>query len=374
MTEVFPRPTHVEVDLGILTDNYQCIVDRVQGRPVLAVIKANAYGHGLVRLGQLYEALGAAALGVAVLEEGIALRKAGITMPILVMGGVLVDQVPLYFRYDLMLTAPSVDKLETIDACARACGVTANVHLKIDTGMERIGTHWYTAERLLSCSLSCLHISVKGVFSHLANHDRRHALVQLERFEEALDFYRTASVPTPTRHLANSAALVDAPETWLDMVRPGIALYGAAPEAWGMAKWGLRPALSWKSRVVYFKVVRKGDPVSYDGRWSAPRDTRMITVPVGYGDGFARGLDDGGVVLVGGKRYPLRGSVCMDQVLVDIGNDSAYNGDEVVLIGRQGAESVTLDDHARWTSTVTYEVLTRISDRVPRMYVGDASR
>ena len=226
------RPTHLQVDLDQLAANYAAIQTHVRGRKVMAVLKANAYGHGLVPMARLYEHLGADMLGVAYLEEGIRLRRAGITTPILVLGGIIGDQIPAFLQHDLTLTASSVDKLLAIEEVAAAIGRRARVHLKIDTGMERIGVHWYSAAPLIEASLRCLHVEVEGIYSHLANADAAdltHARLQVERFEEVLDSYRTHGAEPPLRHLANSGAILQLPEAWYDLVRPGILLYGVLP-------------------------------------------------------------------------------------------------------------------------------------------------
>jgi alanine racemase len=366
------RPTHVEVDHGVLAHNYRAIAAHV-GRPVMPILKANAYGHGLVEVARTLEGLGAPAFGLAFVEEGIRLRRAGITTPVLILGGVLGDQIPLYLEHDLMVTASSVDKLAAIDACARSRGVRAKVHLKVDTGMERIGIHWYSAEKLLTAALSVTHVDVVGVFSHLAGSDDAdgaYTHLQRERFEEVLSFFAARSLPTPTRHLANSGAVLQHPDTWYDLVRPGILLYGVFPSPEVPRSVPVRPALRWVSKVVFFKVVRAGNPVSYGSTWAPTTDTRVITVPVGYGDGYFRALSNRARVRVGGAEYPVVGRVCMDQLMVDLGQGSAYNGDEVVLLG----DGVTAEHVAGWAGTIAYEVLTNINTRVPRVHVGAADR
>ncbi len=366
------RPTHVEVDLDAIATNLQRVRDAV-GVPVMPILKANAYGHGLVRVAQLMEQLGAPFIGLAYLEEALRLRECGVQTPILVLGGIVGGQIPLFIDHDLILTASSVDKLYAIDACASSMGRIATVHLKIDTGMERIGVHWYSAEPLLQASLNCPHVHVQGVFSHLANSDAAdltHARLQLERFDEVLAFYDRHSLATPLRHMANSGAVLQLPEARYDLVRPGIMLFGVMPDPALVGHMELRPALSWKSQVVYFKVVKPGSMVSYGSTWTADRLTRLLTVPVGYGDGYLRAMVDSAQVLVGGQRYPVRGRICMDQLMVDIGWDSAYNGDEVVLIGSDGDQSIRVEDLAAWAGTISYEVLTNINTRVPRVYVN----
>jgi len=368
MTDI--RPTHLEVRLDQLAVNYRAILDHLGGVPIMPILKANAYGHGLVPVASLMANLGAPCLGLAYLEEGIAVREAGIDAPILILGGIMGEQIPRFLEHDLMLTASSIDKLSAIDECAAAMGVRAKVHLKIDTGMERIGVHWYSAEGLLEASLRAQHVDVVGIFSHLARSedaDPAYTELQTERFCEVVDFYERRSLPTPTRHLANSGAVLHHPATWLDLVRPGILLFGVPPTP-GPPPIPVAPALTWVSRVVYFKVVKAGNPVSYGSTWAPEQWTRVVTLPIGYGDGYPRALSNRADVLIRGRRYPIRGRVCMDQAMVEIGRHSAYNGDRVVLLGRMGDEEITAHELAEHAGTIPYEVLTAINARVPRTY------
>ncbi len=367
------RPTHIEVDLGAIAHNYREILSHVDGRPVMAVVKANAYGHGLVEVARHLESLGTAQLGVAYLEEGIKIRNAGIATPILVMGGILGDQIPLFLAHDLALTASSVDKLAQIDAIAKQTGKRARVHLKIDTGMERIGVHYYSAEPLLRASLQCDHCDVEGIFTHFASADSddlHYSRLQLERFLQVCDFYVRNNLPAPTRHAANSGAIAQLPESHLDMVRPGLLLYGVSPTGKPLDTLNLKPAMTWKSRVVYFKVVKPGHPVSYGSTWQTDRNTRVVTVPVGYGDGYFRSMSGSAQVVIRGKSYPVVGRICMDQIMIDIGDDSAYNADEVILLGNNGDAAISIEQLADWAGTIPWEILTNINTRVPRVYLG----
>jgi alanine racemase len=366
------RPTVVEVSLARLTENFRAIQAAVAPAAVMPIVKANAYGHGLAAVGRHLVGLGATSLGVAFLEEAVALREAGVRLPILVMGGIFGDQVPVFLRHGLTLTASSIDKLRHIDDTARELGVTAKVHLKIDTGMERIGVHYYNAEGLLERAAECRHCIVEGIYSHFANADAADltsARLQLSRFLEVLTWYDRHGLKPPARHMANSGAVLQLRESHLDLVRPGILLYGVYPSAEVRQTIAVRPALSWKSRVVYFKVVKPDHPVSYGSTWQTDHPARIVTVPVGYGDGYFRALSNTAQVIIRGKRYPVVGRVCMDQVMVNIEWDSAYNGDEVVLIGADGTERITCEDVAAWAGTIPYEVLTNINTRVPRVYV-----
>ena len=374
------RPTWCDVNLAALVRNLELTRSFVNGSEVVPVVKANAYGHGIAPVGAALEAAGVKTLAVAYVEEAIALRDAGISTDIHVLGGAVVRQIPLFLTYDLIFTAPSIDKLSQIDEAAQAAGTTARAHLKIDTGMERIGIHHYNADRLIEASLRCRSVQVEGIFSHFANADKddlTDAKLQLERFCEATSFYERRSLPTPARHIAASAAIARLPEAHLDRVRPGIVLYGVHPIPQIGAALPTEPVMSWHSEVVYFKVVPEGASVGYGSTWTAPRQTRVITLPVGYADGYARSLGTGADtppahVLIDGTRHQVVGNVCMDQTMVNIGNASAYNGDRVTLIGSQGDERVTAVDLARWSGRSPYEVLTGISLRVPRVHRSEA--
>lgn len=366
------RPSYLTVDLDRLTQNYEAIEAHVGDAVVMPILKANAYGHGLVEVGKHMAALGATYLGVAYLEEALLLRESGIETPILVLGGILGTQIPEFLKHNLTLTASSVEKLQQVDQAAEALGVRAKVHLKIDTGMERIGVHYYSAESLLEASLKLKHTEVEGIFSHYANADAADlssAQQQLARFEEVLKFYDDRSLPTPIRHMSNSGAILQLPEGNLDLVRPGILLYGVYPSDEVQQTIRVRPALRWTSRVVYFKVVKPSHPVSYGSTWESDHMVRVVTIPVGYGDGYFRSMSGKTEVIIRGKRYPVVGRICMDQFMVNIEWDSAYNNDEVVLIGEEGEERITVEDLAEWAGTIPYEILTNINTRVPRVYV-----
>lgn len=368
------RPTMVRVNLDRMSENLTAIRTQVAPAKVMAILKANAYGHGLVEIAHHMVSQGVDYLGVAVVEEGILLREGGIRVPILVLGGVLGNQVPLFLRHNLAITASSIDKLQQIDDAAQVLGVTARVHLKIDTGMERIGVHYYNAESFLEASLKCSHVRVEGIFSHLANADATdlgHSRLQLDRFNEVLRFYEQHSLPTPTRHIANSAAILNMPDSYYDMVRPGILLYGVYPSPEVKRSISVLPALTWKSHVVYFKVVKPNHPVGYGSEWQSEHMVRMVTVPVGYGDGYFRSMSHKAEVLIRGKRYPVAGRISMDQITVNIEWGTAYNDDEVILIGEQEGITITCEELAEWAGTIPYEILTNINTRVPRLYTRD---
>lgn len=367
------RPTRIVVDLDALTDNFNAIHQRV-GVPVMAILKANAYGHGLVPVAQHMQRQGVQQIGVAFVEEGITLRQAGITTPILVLGGILGRQAAQLIEHNLEITVSSLDKLRKVEEAAQALGRKAVIHLKIDTGMERIGVHSYSCGSMIEAAITSQWCEIKGIYSHLACADDPSSpmtALQLERFHEACAHFTRLGAPMPIRHLANSGGVLHFPDTWLDMVRPGILFYGILPDPAAQATVAVCPALSLLSQVVYFKVVRAGHSVSYGATWTPTHDTRVVTIPIGYGDGYPRALSNKGGVLIRGQRHPIVGRVCMDQFMVDLGADgTAYNGDDVVLIGEQGGQRISIEDVAQRSDTIAYELLTRLNERIPREYLN----
>jgi alanine racemase len=365
------RPTVVEVDLNILQNNFTNIKSYIGRTKIMPILKANAYGHGLIRTAQLYQQLNADYLGVAVVEEGMLLRLNEINIPILVLGGIWGNQIPLFLKHKLTITASSIDKLNQIDDTAANMKLKAKVHLKIDTGMERIGVHYYSSEKFIETAHKFKNIFIEGIYSHFANADAddlRETKLQLERFYSVLNYLQKYSMNIPLKHISNSAAIVQMPEANFDLVRPGILLYGIYPSAKIKKNISVKPALVWKSRVVYFKVIRAGDSVGYGSTWRSDHQIRAVTIPVGYGDGYFRSLSNKSKVIINGKKYPVIGTVSMDQIVVNIENDSAFNGDEVILLGESEKEKISAADLAQLAGTIPYEILTNINTRVPRIY------
>jgi len=339
---------------------------------VMPIIKANAYGHGMVKIASFLEEEGAKIFGVAFLEEGIELRKNGIKSDILVLGGLSGYQVELFIKYNLIITASSLDKLKLIDWIAYKIGQKARVHLKIDTGMERIGVHYYNSEFFFKTALDLKNILVEGVYSHFANSDAESltdTYIQFDRFMKAISYFEEKNYYL-LRHIANSGAIIRFEESHLDMVRAGISLYGYMPDFELENTLNLSPILSLYSKIVYFKVIEKGAKVSYGSSWEANKQTRVVTIPIGYGDGYPRALSNRGEVLIREDRYSVIGRVCMDQIIVDIEDGEAYNQDKVIIIGVDGNHVITAEDIAQKINSISYEVLTQINLRVPRVYIN----
>lgn len=373
-SEKIIRPTKVEVDLSVLKNNFLNIKQHVSPSKVNIVLKANAYGHGLVRVARLLEELKVDYISVAVVEEAILLRESGIKLPVLVLGGIWGNQIPLFIKHDLTITASSILKIKQIDEIAENMKKKAKVHIKIDTGMERLGVHYYNSDSFLEEVYKCKNIEVTGIYSHFANADSTdltHSNLQLSRFKEVITFFDKHSIEPPVRHFANSGAVLQLPGSYFDMVRPGILFFGVYPSKELPRSVKVSPALTWKSMVVYFKVIKPGHPVGYGLTWSTDKNTRAVTVPVGYGDGYFRSMSSKAEVLIGGSKYPVIGAISMDQIIVNIAQSSAYNGDEVILLGKDGDNSITAGDLAEWAGTIPYEILTNINTRVPRIYINE---
>ncbi|MGO8693521.1 MAG: alanine racemase [Rectinemataceae bacterium] len=367
------RPTRAEIRLGALRRNFRRARELAgPGVKVMCAIKANAYGHGILRVAQELVAEGADYLGVAFLEEGMFLRRNEVAAPILVLGAIAGAQIPRFLEHQLDLTIPSVEKARAVSAVAAETGRRARVHLKIDTGMERIGVQWSSAAAFFDKVLALPELDIVGLFSHFATADRDldFARVQLDRFRATLDIAKRAGLSPPLVHMASSAALVNLPESRFSMVRPGIVLYGYEPTP--LAGIGFEPVMRLMSKVAYFKIVRANTGVSYGLTWVAPEDTRVVTIPIGYGDGYSRALSNRAVVMIGGRRYPVVGRICMDQLMVNLGpRGEAHNGDDVLLFGVKGEDRVDAELLCELLGTIPYELTSMISARVPRIYMEE---
>lgn len=364
------RPTEARIDVHALMHNLREARRSATRSRVMAVVKADAYGHGAAIAAKAFLQAGADWLGVALVEEGLALRNVDVTAPILVLGGQYTD-------YGLLLQhrmTPLVYRAEMIDAlaaAARARGVVGEAHLKLDTGMGRIGALPHELPALIEHLRGRPEVRIAGLCSHFANadlHDPTATRVALELFADARRALVEARQPLQLCHLANSAAVLDLPSSHHDMVRPGLMLYGAvpAPRFAGMAD--LKPAMSWVTGISHLKRVPAGTPISYGHRWTAGRDSLIATLPVGYADGYRRSLTNKAEALLRGRRVKQVGTVCMDMMMIDATDvPDARLGDEVVLLGGQGEERITAQDLADLCDTIPYELFCAIGARVPRV-------
>ncbi|MEM9190829.1 MAG: alanine racemase [Myxococcota bacterium] len=356
------RPTRAEVSLEAIAHNYR-EVRRVVGVPVLAVVKADAYGHGVVSVARRLAREGAASFGVALAEEGLELRAAGIRRPILVLNGVYGGAYQDVLDAEL---TPVVYDLDTVAAFAAVDPAFA-FHLKIDTGMSRLGVSHRALPMFLAGLERFPRVIIRGVMTHLAaaDTDPEFTALQLDRFDGAVDAIRRRGHEPTTVHAANSAGALLSPRARYDMVRPGIALYGAAPFSHGLT---LRPTLRLRTEIIRVAEIEPGDSVGYDRTFVAKAPCRIATLPIGYGDGLLFRSEQARVALVKGVRCPIVGRVSMDLSAVDITAVSATVGDEVVLLGRQGNAEIQAEELAAGSGTIPYEVLTSVSRRVPRAY------
>jgi len=364
------RPTRAEIDLHALTHNYGEVTRRVGGRKVLAVVKAQAYGHGAVSVARHLAGLGASMFGVALVEEGRELRDAGITAPILVMGPVFPEQAAELVRVDLTPVVYTLPVTQALSEAAGKAGRTVPVHVKVDTGMGRIGVSPEEAVQFIDTISKLPGIVVEGMMTHFADadlRDKKFAAAQLDRFEALIGSLDAKGITVPLRHAANSAAVLEYDRALLTMVRPGLMLYGYNPLESG-AVADVRPVLSLVTRIAYVKKVPAGVPISYGRTFVTKRESLIATIPIGYADGYSRSLSNRGEAIVGEKRVPVAGRVCMDMIMLDVTDvPGVAAGDEAVLIGSRGKERITADDIAAKTGTIAYEVLCGISGRVPRV-------
>jgi len=368
------RPTVAEIDLDAIRHNAQLL--KPSGAELMAVVKADGYGHGAVPVATAALGSGATWLGVALVEEGIALREGGIEAAILVFTEFPPGSEKDALAAGLTPTLYTEPGLARLAEAAHALGdARIGAHMKLDTGMHRVGLAPEDAAPF-AARIEEAGLRVDGVWTHLAKAEDLgdpSAGRQLTVFGEAMDSLAAAGIGVRYRHAANSAATILLPESHLDLVRVGAALYGLSPGPGGMGSvqlLNLRPAMSLRSRVGLTKRVSAGEGVSYGLQYRLERDSTIATVPIGYADGYARALSDRGAVLIRGRRYPIAGAVTMDQLMVDCGDDEIEVGDEVVLFGSQGDDEITADEVASWSGTIGYEVVCAVSGRVPREYGG----
>ncbi|MDQ3528502.1 MAG: alanine racemase [Actinomycetota bacterium] len=372
------RPTWAQVDLDAIAANVGVLKRQAAAGALMAVVKADGYGHGLVPAGRAALAGGADWLAVALVEEGAALRAAGVTAPILVMTEPPVTAIPALLGADLTPAVYTGPYASALAAAAADHGLVdpVAVHLKLDTGMRRVGvpqSQWQDALRQIRDTAG-LHL--QGLWSHFAvadEPDNPFIAQQAAEFRRGVAMAQSVGVPPDITHLANSAGTLQLHDDHYDMVRPGLAVYGLEPAPGLFGDLPLRPALSWWTRLSLVKRLAVGESISYGLRWTASRATTVATVPAGYADGVTRALSNRGEVVVRGCRLPIAGTVCMDQFLVDAGDTEVAAGDDVCLLGEQDGVGVTAQDWAAWLGTINYEVVCGIGRRVPRVYLGGST-
>lgn len=372
----YGRPTWIEIDRAAIAHNVRLLLAYLHPDcRLMAVVKANGYGHGAATAAQLTIAAGADRCGVASLAEAVELRQQGIDAPILVLGYTAPWRATEALHHNVTLTVVDLESAQEIARMVAQAGGKLTVHVKVNTGMNRLGVSLEDAPAFIAALHALPALRVEGIFSHFATSDemdKSYAQLQFARFEQLLATLAASGLRPPIAHAANSAALLTMPETHLEMARSGIAIYGLDPDAdqCPLPK-GFRPVLNWKAEVVQVRQLAASDPVSYGREFIATQPMTVAVIPVGYADGFPRRPYTWGHVLIGGLPAPILGRVCMDQCIVDVSAQATAGGvrlgDEVVLIGRQGGARIRAEDAAERVRTNNYDIVSRILPRVPRV-------
>ena len=363
------RPTWAEINLDYLEHNFKEVKSLLSQRTkVLVTVKADAYGHGLIPVAKRLVTCGVDYLGVASIDEGIELRKAGIKTPILLLGLILKEDIQPLFTYRLTPTICDRGLALALNARARAQKERIAVHIKVDTGMGRIGVLPEDAFKLVSEIHKLKHIHIQGIFTHLAlaDCDRDFTAGQINLFNKLVGDLKKSGIVIPLVHAANGIGLIRHRSSHFTMVRPGLVIYGLPPQK--NLNLNLKPVLSLKTRVVFIKRVGPGYGISYGLTYVTKRNAWIVTLPVGYGDGYPRNLSNLAWLLIGGRRFRISGRICMDQIMVDVGNYKPKIGAQVVLIGKQGKEQVTAQELAELSGTISYEIVCGLGNRIPRIY------
>lgn len=373
------RPVWAEIDLGAIGHNLAEIRRSLEPKTkIMAIVKANGYGHGSIQVARTVLAKGAERLGIAILQEGIELRKAGFGVPILILGHTPVEMAKDVVRYNLIQTVFDFDTAEAISWAAVQARKSAKIHLKVDTGMGRLGFPLHDKKNLdIILKIAQLpNLEIEGIYSHFAVSDivdKEFSYLQLERFFDSVEKLKKKGLEIPVKHISNSGGILDLPQAHLNMVRAGISIYGLYPsEEVSRAKVKLKPAMSLKARIAQVKKVPKGVTISYGRTYETSTEETIATLPIGYADGYTRLLSNKAQVLVRGKKTPVIGRICMDQCMINItGIPNVEVGEEVVLFGSQGQEHISVEDLANLIGTINYEIVCMISARVPRLYMPE---
>jgi len=370
-------PTWVEINLDAIAQNIKNIKKLIgEKKELMAVVKGNAYGQDILEVSLVVLSNGATRLAVARLEEGIFLRKAGIKVPILVLGLTLKEQAELLILHNITPAVCEFGMVEKLSESAVRMNKIAKIHLKVDTGMGRIGIFPHDVLGFIKKVRDLKNVKIEGIFTHFSvadEKDKNYTENQFRKFSEVLTTLEREGIRIPIKHVGNSATLLDLPHMWLDMVRPGISIYGMYPSIEVQKTIKLIPAHSFKTRIVFFKKLSEGRCISYGRTYTTQKRTIVASLPVGYADGYSRLLSNQGEVLVRGRRVPIIGRVCMDQCMIDVTDlPQVEIGDEVVLWGRQGEELITVEEIAEKIKTINYEIV-HMPDkkRVPKLFIKD---
>lgn len=366
------RPTWAEIDLSAARYNIGCIRDTLSDDVnVMAVVKANAYGHGICQISKVLVEEGVDYLGVATVDEAMKIRVSGVTAPVLILGSVLEEEAKIAAENNITLTLCDMKLLEVLKDIYRSSGVRPKVHIKIDTGMGRIGIWHEDASGFIKEVSVSSGIELEGIYTHFssAGRDKLVTQMQIECFERLLEEAERSGITFKYKHAANSIATIDWKNSHLNLVRPGILLYGVYPKESFRRTLELKPVMNLKTRIVYLKDTPVGRSISYGRTYITQKPTKIATIPIGYADGYGRILSNKAEALVKGQHVRVVGMVTMDQTLMDVGNINGVEvGDEVVLIGKQGEAVIPIEKIAKLAGTIPYEILSAITDRVPRVY------
>jgi alanine racemase len=371
----FLRHTVAEIDLDALAHNYHQIRSRVHpGVKILAVVKDNAYGHGAVGIARELERLGVDLLGVAIAGEGIELRDGGIKKPILILSGIYEEEIDSVIEYDLIPMLFDGELGKSLSDKANRRNRRVKVHLKFDTGMGRLGVPVEGARKFLEQMEGFPNLVIDGVASHFSMADEEYTRGQLKAYKGVAELFRGEGIRPTYWHISSSAPMIDFPDSWFNLIRPGITIYGSYPSRDYIGRIALKPVMRLRTTIDCLKKVPAGTKISYGGTYTTQRESLIATLPIGYGDGYNRLLSNRGEVLLRAKRVPVVGRICMDMTMVDVTDvEEVSLGDEVVLMGKQGGDEITVEEIAEKIGTISYEVLCIVGKRVPRVYMRDGN-
>lgn len=369
------RPTWVEIDLNALRHNLFAIQKKIGPQvKIMGIVKADAYGHGDYEISRVLLKHGVTMLGIAILEEGIQLRDKGIRAPLLLFGGIFEEQIDTIIHYHLIPSVYDLQLAGVLSKRAQYYQKTVNVHVYVDTGMGSIGVRYDKAVAFVKSLYDMKNLSVGGIYTHCSCSDEKESAytdLQISRFRDVLARLDEIKIPIAVRHMANSGAIIGHPHAYFTMVRPGLSLYGLYPSDEVSRDIGIRPVMSLKTRVIHIKEMEPGDTVGYGRAHTVTKPARVATLPFGYDDGYNRLLSGQGQVIIRGTRAPIIGRICMDQCFVDVSHvQGSTVGDEVVVYGSQGQETISIETVAKQLNTIPYEVACHVSKRVPRISIN----